>query len=94
MAVLVTINIPNVTTDQYDEVFKQTNPDGMTAEGGSFHAVAKTEGGLFMCDIWDSEEAFQNFMATKIGPAMATSGATQMPEIAIMPIYHVVQDER
>jgi heme-degrading monooxygenase HmoA len=92
MAVVVTVTIPETTTDQYDEVFKKTNPDGKAAVGGTFHVVAENgEGGLFMCDVWDSEEAFQKFMATQIGPAVAASGNTQTPEIKIMQVHQIVQ---
>ena len=95
MAVVVTMEIANSSTEQYDQVFKVTNPDGEPAASGIFHVVADDgKGGLFICDVWETPEAFQTFVDTKIGPAMASIGSTEQPKVTILPVHNFLERKR
>ncbi len=64
--VVVQFNFPNVSLQQYDGVW-----DGLRASGNAHprglisHVGAATpDGGLLVVDVWDSEEAFNEFGKT------------------------------
>ena len=64
------------TTDQYDQVIEKMgfSPGGKGPDEAYFHWVAKTDDGLLVVDVWESQEAFDKFAAEKIGPYSAEAG--------------------
>ena len=64
------------TLEQYDQVIEKMGftPGGKGADDAYFHWAAKTEDGLLVVDVWDSEEAFEQFAAEQIGPYTAEVG--------------------
>lgn len=92
MAVVVTVEIPNATTQQYDQVVEKMDLGGKAAPHGMHHVCADDgAGGLFVCDVWDSAEAFQEFAETKIGPYLAEVGVTERPKITVRPVHNILQ---
>ena len=47
---------------------------GRLPAGALFHAAGVNEGGLQVCDVWESEEIFQQFAERKIGPITEEAG--------------------
>ena len=89
MAVMATIEVPNMTTQKYDEVMEMMDLGGKMAPHGIFHACAEDgQGGLFICDTWESAEAFQEFADSKIGPLLAAAGVTERPKITVRPVHN------
>lgn len=70
--VVVQFNFPNVSLQQYDGVWDDLRASGNAHPKGLIsHVGAPTpEGGLLVVDVWESEEAFNEF------------GKTLMPLIA------------
>jgi hypothetical protein len=70
--VVVQFNFPNVSLNQYDDVWNDLRASGNAHPKGliSHVGAATPDGGLLVVDIWESEEAFSEF------------GKTLMPLIA------------
>jgi hypothetical protein len=80
MAVAFILDFPGGTLEQYDAVVEKMDLGGRLAPGGLFHAAGATDTGVRVCDVWESEEVFQQFAESKIGPITAEAGLPQ-PEI-------------
>lgn len=92
MAVVVTMQIANATTEQYDQVVEKMSLGGKTAPGGIFHVCADDgHGGIFICDTWESAEVFQQFADSQIGPLMAEVGVTERPTITVLPVHNFLE---
>jgi hypothetical protein len=63
MALLMEMDFPGVTAEQYDEVDKRAGtraaqpPDGLL-----FHSAIVTSAGLHVVDLWESREKLDAFM--------------------------------
>lgn len=70
--VVVQFNFPNVSLQQYDGVWNDLRASGNAHPKGliSHVGAATPDGGLLVVDIWESEDAFNEF------------GKTLMPLIA------------
>jgi len=82
MAIGVTLEFPEITPAQYDSV---RDLMGLTARGagpaGSLSHWAGLDGpGMFMTDVWDSRERFEEFAHHQIGPLSAEAGVTAPPK--------------
>ncbi|HEY0388678.1 MAG TPA: hypothetical protein VGC71_09570 [Gaiellales bacterium] len=76
---LVLIDVPTGTTDQYDAMLSQM-PAHTTADGhpAYIHVAARTGAGLVVADVWPSPEAFGEFAEQQIGPAAQHAGVTDI----------------
>lgn len=89
MAVAVQLDFPGGTLDQYDQVvekmgFEKGGPGG---PGGLFHWVRTTDDGIRVTDVWESQEAFQAFADTRIGPITAEMGLAP-PQIQVFEVHN------
>jgi hypothetical protein len=62
----------------------ETNPD----PNGQFHVAFFDESGFNGIDVWDSPEAFQNFVDTRLMPGIA-GGVDGEPTVTITPAHAV-----
>jgi hypothetical protein len=64
------------TLEQYDQVVQSMGltPGGPTPPGALFHWVTKTDTGFRVTDVWESEEAFNQYAQEHIGPNAAAAG--------------------
>ncbi|MFG2876526.1 hypothetical protein ACGFYU_16305 [Streptomyces sp. NPDC048337] len=63
MAVIVIIELPGVTKEQYEaNTAKITAASWWPAEGFISHAGAPADGGWLVVDLWESKEALAAFM--------------------------------
>ena len=87
MPVLMVHDSPGGTKEQYDQVAARVTNGGSFNSlddwpGGGilFHAVAVTDDGFRVIDVWESEEAFQRF-GEVIGPVLEEVGVTGEPRL-------------
>jgi hypothetical protein len=79
MSIVIVLEIPGATTDQYDRVnelmgftARITSPTGLIS-----HVCAVTDEGLLICDVWRSQEELDDFVQSRVGPAMQEIGARE-----------------
>ena len=81
MSVVMFLDLPGVTTEQYDRLNEamgitgpEDEPDGLIS-----HVCATTDQGLLICDVWRSQEELEDFQRNRLGPAAAQLGLPQGP---------------
>jgi hypothetical protein len=89
MPVAVEMNFSGATTDQYDQILNRMGltPGGSTPPGAISHWVAKTEDGLRVVDVWESQEAFDSYAQEKIMPYSRDAGIEGMPETTFYEVH-------
>jgi hypothetical protein len=93
MAIVMFLELPGVTTEQYDQLNEAmgiTGPED-EHEGLISHVCATTGGGLLICDVWRSQEDLDDFQANTLGPAAAKLGVPQGPPPRIAQLHHEVR---
>jgi hypothetical protein len=71
---------PGWTAAQYSELIERMDLGGHSAPGVLFHWAAATEDGVHAVDVYDSPQAADDLVATKVGPAAGALGLTP-PEV-------------
>ena len=81
MTIVMFLELPGVTTEQYDQLNEamgvkgpEDEPDGLIS-----HVCAATEDGLLICDVWRSQEELDDFVANMLSPAASKLGIPEGP---------------
>jgi len=92
MAFAYVMDFAGGTLDQYDRVISKMgfSPNGRSAPDSLFHWVAKTDEGLRVVDVWETEEAFHAFAETQIGPLTAAEGLAA-PVVTAYPVHNYLK---
>ena len=89
MAVAFLVEFPGGTQEQYDKVTEMLQLSGKTPPGQIFHVAGPMEGGWRIVDVWESQEAFDNFLQTKLGPALQEAGSLP-PQTKVWPVHNIL----
>ena len=70
MAVAFEMRFTGASLEKYDEVMRRMGLDqgDRAPDGAVFHWVAQTDDGLVVVDVWESDEQFNEFAESQIGP--------------------------
>jgi hypothetical protein len=81
MPVVMFMEMPGATTEQYDEINKLMGINGPADEPAGLisHVCATTDAGLMICDVWQTQADLDDFAANQVGPAAAKVGASPTP---------------
>lgn len=71
---------PGWTGEQYDQLIAQMDLGGHAAPGVLFHWAAVTEDGVHAVDVYESAEAADELVASRVAPASAAL-ALSAPQI-------------
>ena len=90
MAILVIVTGNNLTKQMYEDVRKEVDWEHNYPRGSFFHAAGFDNSGnnMHVVDVWESEEQFNNFINTRIKPAMEKINAPNL-KIETYPIHNV-----
>ncbi|MFG2125432.1 hypothetical protein [Streptomyces sp. NPDC048710] len=95
MAIIVTFDIPGVGQELYDACINRLTEGGeftsladIPAPGLISHAAGPVDGGWRVVDVWESEEALQNFSKILL-PILSDLGQAD-GEPQIIPAHNVV----
>ena len=89
MAVAMFMRWPGITPDQYDAVMTRLGLDANPAAGGVLHLAALTDDGLEVCDVWQTEQAFQGFLQRRFLPVASELELQGEPEIKLVPLHNL-----
>lgn len=89
MAIMMIMKWDGVTLDQYDEVKRIVDWETTPAAGGTMHATAHDGSGLRITDVWDSAEAFQTFVDSRLMPVVMQVGIAGPPDVEIYPLHDI-----
>ena len=68
-------DVPGATLDKYDEVDQKVGPE--KPEGAHLHVAGKTDQGLKIIEVWDSEEHIERYMQAGLGAALEEAQAPE-----------------
>ncbi len=94
MAVGLRIKFDGGTQEQYQAVNSKIGVDENPPEGMIFHSAGPIEGGWGVIDFWESREAFDRFIQSRLQPALGELGDQAMqapPDIKEFAVFHITQ---
>jgi hypothetical protein len=72
--IIVSFEFPGMTSEHYDKVMDELNKTGSLTNNGMIeHQCGVNSKGVFVFDVWESEEAFRKF-STVLMPIFAKLG--------------------
>ena len=89
MAVAMTMHWPGLTSDQYDAVMARLGLDANPPAGAVLHVATVTDEGVEVCDIWQTEQAFNGFLEQRLLPVVSELGIAGEPEIRLVPLHNL-----
>ncbi len=87
MPVVMIMEWPGVSKEQYDQVKQLVNWEGEPAPGGLFHTTAFDEQGLRVVDLWESPELMQTFFEQRLMPGVQQAGIQGQPKVEVFPTH-------
>ena len=90
VAVAVQLDFKGSTLDQYDQAIEALGllPGGPSSPAELFHWVTATDEGFRVVDVWESREAFEEFLKTKILMVSSEVGIADPPEIQFFEVHN------
>jgi hypothetical protein len=88
MAILAIITGQGVTKEIYEQLRKEVNWEGNPPSGGMFHVAAFEGNGIRVVDIWSSEQEFNNFISSRLMPALQKRNIPR-PQSEIHQIHNI-----
>jgi hypothetical protein len=89
MAVAMYMHWPGVTSDQYDAIMAKLGLDANPPAGGVLHVATVTDEGVEVCDIWQTEQAFNGFLEQRLLPVVSELGISGEPEVRVVPLHNL-----
>src|SRR5579864_3704337 len=92
MAVSVVLHFPKVegATSRYDAIVDEMGVQANPAKGSLYHWCAPTsDGGLLICDVWETRDAFDRFSQDQIVPLTQKHGMPA-PRIEFSDVYKTI----
>ena len=69
----------SVTQAQYDQVAKECSPDNKLPNGMLYHAAGSSPTGWRVVEVWESQEAADQFLKEKLGAALQRANISVQP---------------
>jgi hypothetical protein len=90
MAVAIEVDFKGATLEQYDQVIglMGLGPGVPAPPGALFHWVAKTADGIRVVDVWETQEAYEQFARDQIGPYTQQVGISEPPSTKVTEIHN------
>lgn len=89
MAVVAHVILVGVTKEQYDQVRDAVGWLDEPPVGGISHVTWWEGEDCHNVDAWESEDAFNTFGETRLGPGMAKAGVDVEPQVTFQPAHEV-----
>ncbi|MFF2046086.1 hypothetical protein ACFVVX_37255 [Kitasatospora sp. NPDC058170] len=87
MAVVMSMRWPGVTPEQYDAVRDAVDWEEIPSAGGQVHVAWFDDQSLHVTDVWESQQAFEAFLAQRLTPAVQNAGIAGAPEVSFSPLH-------
>jgi hypothetical protein len=102
MAVGLIMRFQDVGSDKYDAIMEELGlPFGDAGgtddwpEGIISHAAGWTpDGGWTVVDVWESQAAFDRFLASSLGPAFEKVGGMPQPDVTPFQVHNTYRHGR
>ena len=89
MATIMLMHWREATPDQYDQARQKVRWDQDTPAGAKLHLSGFGDDGLHVTDVWESEQAFNDFLQQRLTPAIQEVGIQGQPDVKFFPLHGV-----
>jgi hypothetical protein len=89
VSVVMLMHWRETTPEEYEQVREIVRWDQDVPDGAKLHVSGFANDGLHVLDVWESEDAFQSFMQSRIMPAVQEVGIAGEPEVQFFPVQGV-----
>ena len=89
MPVVMNMRWMGVTPEQYDGIRQLVDWEGNQPPGGMHHVAWFDSAGLRVVDLWETADAFQQFVDERLMPGVAQVGIQGEPEVEIQPVHAI-----
>lgn len=90
MSFVIRFNPPALTAEQYDEVVRRLNEEGVfPAEGLDYELCFGTEGNLKVSQVWDTKEHMEAFGA-RLQPILKEVGVNP-GESEVLEVHNIIK---
>jgi hypothetical protein len=87
MAVVMRMDWPQVSPEQYENVREIVGWERDTPKGAIFHVSFFDDSGFKVVDVWESAEDFQSFVDNRLMPGIEQAGGVEgEPNVTITPV--------
>ena len=87
MATIMQMHWRETTPDQYDQVLEKVGWDKEVPSGAKLHVSGFDSDGLHVLDVWESEQAFDDFFQQRLAPAVQEAGIQGQPDVKFFPLH-------
>jgi len=96
MAVAVELDFRGATLEIYDEINERIGllPGGPASPQELFHWVTSTEEGFRVVDVWETRDAFEQFLRQKLDPIFDEVGVPEPPQIVFYDVHNYLAGGR
>ena len=88
MAIAMLVQVPGLNQERYDLAFQDTNQSG-PPPGRILHAAGPREGGFWMIEVWDSQEAADAFYGSEQFQEVSQRRGVPRPTITTWPVHNL-----
>lgn len=81
MAIGIIFDGNGMNQDQYEQVNQQASPNNRPPAGLLYHAAGPSDDGFCVIEVWESQEALQEFFAQHLGRALERASVTAQPKL-------------
>lgn len=89
MPVVMNMRWEGVTPEQYEQTLELVKWEDDVPTGALYHVAAFDDSALYVTDIWESAEHFQQFVQTRLMPGTTQLGLAGQPSVEIRPAHRV-----
>ena len=89
MAVTVLYQIPGLTQEKYNRIIEEFQAGGINTPGRVFHVAGPMEGGWQVVDVFESQQAFEQFIGGGLAPVMQKLEIAP-PPLKISPVSNMI----
>jgi hypothetical protein len=89
MATIMQMLWREATPGQYDQAREKVGWDRQTPTGAKLHVSGFDTDGLHVLDVWESEQAFNDFFQQRLAPAIQEIGIQGQPDVKFFPLHGV-----
>jgi hypothetical protein len=86
--IVIVFELADMTHKEYDAIMKELKAQGKTFnESRPSHVAFNKDGKWCVVDVWDSEEALNEFVSGTLGPIFQKLGLTP-PQPSVYPVHN------
>lgn len=88
MATVMVMNWPGITKEHYDALLREVKLEENPPKGGKYHVAWSTPQGMHVVDVWDSQASFEQFLKTRLMPAVQKLKVPGEPKVEFFPAHN------